>query len=250
WPLAGTPRGPRRPCRGPRRSIEGGGPPGALSAPPIDSGMLGKAAAAGLDLSSIVSGLTQPIGPVRCAIMIQKALELCAEVRGLGNSLLSAIEKGDAEHLALIRQRQEIQIQQMAQDVRFLQWKSAQEATTSLLTSRATALERLHYYQGLLGLPADPNAPDDLGLDEWAKPEDPPKLTEENFDDVYGALVTRYDKTLTLQTIPGPDLANDNGNFYLNRKEDAELNEDSPAARSLRSAAMVIDGISSGLSLI
>ena len=78
-------------------------------------------------------------------------MELCGEVRGLGNALLSAMEKGDAEHLALVRQRHEIQIQQMAQEVRFLQWKSAQETTTSLLTSRATALERLRYYQRLIG---------------------------------------------------------------------------------------------------
>ena len=139
--------------------------PLALFDPPIDPGMLVKAAAAGIDIGSIVSGLNQPIGPVRCLILIQKALELCGEVRGLGNALLSALEKGDAEHLALVRQRHEIQIQQMAQEVRFLQWKSAQEATTSLLTSRATALERLHYYQRLLGLPADQNAPDTITLD-------------------------------------------------------------------------------------
>src|SRR5205807_9502715 len=107
------------------------------------------------DIGSIVNGLNQPIGPVRCLTLIQKALELCGEVRGLGGALLSALEKGDGEHLALIRQRHEIQIQQMAQEVRFLQWKAAQEATQSLLTSRATALERLHYYQRQLGLPAD-----------------------------------------------------------------------------------------------
>ena len=75
--------------------------PLALFDPPIDPGMLVKAAAAGIDIGSIVSGLNQPIGPVRCLILIQKALELCGEVRGLGNALLSALEKGDAEHLAL-----------------------------------------------------------------------------------------------------------------------------------------------------
>ena len=126
--------------------------PLALFDPPIDPGMLVKAAAAGIDIGSIVNGLNQPIGPVRCVVLIQKALELCGEVRRLGGALLSALEKGDGEHLALIRQRHEIQIQQMAQEVRFLQWKSAEESTKSLLTSRATALERLHYYQRLLGL--------------------------------------------------------------------------------------------------
>jgi hypothetical protein len=61
--------------------------------------------------------------------LIQKSLELCNEVRSLGGALLAALEKGDAEHMALIRQRHEIQIQQLTQDIRFLQWKSAEEST-------------------------------------------------------------------------------------------------------------------------
>jgi hypothetical protein len=132
--------------------------PLALFDPPIDPGMLVKAAAAGIDISSVIGGLNQPISPVRSLFLIQKALELCAEVRNLGGALLAAVEKGDAEHLALIRQRHEVQIQQLTQEVRFLQWKSTQEATTALIASRKTALGKLHYYQRLLGLPADPNA--------------------------------------------------------------------------------------------
>jgi hypothetical protein len=166
--------------------------PLALFDPPIDPGMLVKAEAAGLDLSSIVSGLNQPIGPLRSLPLIQKALELCGEVRNLGSALLSALEKGDAEHLALVRQRHEVQIQQMAQNVRFLQWKQAEEATQSLLTTRATALEQLRYYQRLLGIPEDPNAPETLPLDRR-------ELTEENFDEAYEALVAKYDLTLNLE---------------------------------------------------
>jgi hypothetical protein len=59
--------------------------PLALFDPPIDPGMLVKAAAAGIDIGSIVSGLNQPVGPVRCLIVIQKALELCGE-RAAGES--------------------------------------------------------------------------------------------------------------------------------------------------------------------
>src|SRR5205807_7024606 len=90
----------------------------ALFDPPLDPGMLVKAAAAGIDIGSIVSGLNQPIGPVRCTLLIQKALELCGEVRGLGSALLSAIEKREGEKLSLLRQSHEIKIQQMMQDVR------------------------------------------------------------------------------------------------------------------------------------
>ena len=176
-------------------NIEGVVRPLALFDPPLDPGMLVKAAAAGIDISSIVRGLNQPIGPVRCLTLIQKSLELCNEVRSLGGALLSALEKGDSEHLALVRQRHEIQIQTMVQEVRFLQWKSAQESTKSLLTSRATVLERLHYYQRLLGLPADQNAPDTLTIDQR-------DLTEANFDEAYAALVGQYDKQLAVQQLP------------------------------------------------
>jgi hypothetical protein len=216
-------------------NIEGIVRPLALFDPPIDPGMLVKAAAAGIDIGSIVNGLNRPIGPVRCMTMIQKALELCNEVRSLGGALLSALEKGDSEHLALIRQGHEIQIQKMTQEVRFLQWKSAEEATKSLLTSRKTALERLHYYQRLLGLPADQNAPDTLALDHR-------ELTEENFDEAYSALVGQYDKTLRLQNLPSLRRAGDsspgilsgfsgNGKVYLSHNEDIELNVHLPVAR-------------------
>jgi hypothetical protein len=242
-------------------NIEGVVRPLALFDPPIDPGMLVRAAAAGIDIGSIVSGLNQPIGPVRSLFLIQKALELCGEVRNLGNSLLSALEKGDAEHLALVRQRHEIQIQQMAQEVRFLQWKSAQETTTSLLTTRATALERLRYYQRLLGLPNDPNAPDTLTIDHSAKPDDPPKLTQENFDEAYNGLVGQYDKTLTVQKLANLKIAGDTspaqqsggsgqGRLYLNTNEDAELNKHSPAARTLHNLVIINDTIAAGLSLI
>jgi hypothetical protein len=235
-------------------NIQGIVRPLALFDPPIDPGMLVKAAAAGLDISSIVSGLNQPVSPVRCLTLIQKALELSNEVRGLGAALLSALEKGDAEKLALARQSHEIQIQQMAQEVRFLQWQSAREATKSLLTSRATALERLHYYQRLLGLPADQNAPDDLPLSHA-------ELTEENFEEAYAALVGQYDKRLTLQQLPALRIAGSSspaqqsgasgqGRLYLNTNEDAELNSHLPRARDTRLAASVSDAVAAVLTFI
>ncbi len=228
--------------------------PLALFDPPIDPGMLVKAAAAGIDISSVVSGLNQPIGPVRCLFLIQKASELCGEVRGLGNSLLAALEKGDAEHLAIIRQRHEIQIQQMTQEVRFLQWKSAQEATTSLLTSRKTALDSLRYYQRLLGLPADQNALETSALDRR-------ELTEENFDEAYGALVGQYDKVLSAQAFPPLRIAGGNspsqqsgasggGKLYLNVNEDAELNSLLPTARDTGLAASIAETVATGLVFI
>lgn len=208
----------------------------SLFDPPIDPGMLVKAAAAGIDVGSILSGLNQPAGQTRCLFLIQKAIELSAEVRGLGSALLSAIEKEDGEHMALLRQGHEIKIQQMAQEVRFLQWKQSQESTESLLKSRASALERYKYYQRLLGLTPDTGiVPDELKLDRRV-------LTEENFDEIYLALVAQYDKVVPVLDYPQLRLEGDTspanqpgasgqGKLYLNTNENAELNEHLPNAK-------------------
>jgi hypothetical protein len=228
--------------------------PLALFDPPIDPGMLVKAAAAGIDIGGIVNGLNQPIGPMRAPLLIQKALELAAEVRGLGNALLGAIEKGEAEHLALMRQRHDIQIQQLSQEVRYLQWQSTRESTQSLLTSRATALERLRYYQRLLGLPADPNAGETLPLDRR-------ELTEENFDEAYQTLVGQYDTPLTMQKLPNLAITSGNspsqqsgasgsGSLYLNTNENADLNVHGPKGKNFQIASQVARTSASILALI
>ena len=235
-------------------NIEGVVRPLALFDPPIDPGMLVKAAAAGLDISSIVSGLNQPIGPVRSLTLIQKALELCNEVRSLGNALLSALEKGDREHLALVRQRHEIQINQMVQEVRFLQWQFARESTRSLVTSRRASLERLRYFQRQLGIPPDPNAPDTLLIADLP-------LTEENFDEAFAALVGLYERPLTLQALPQMRKAGETspaqqsgasglGRLQLNINESVDLNVQRTSARDARVAAAAIDTISAVLSYI
>src|SRR5688572_13094825 len=151
----------------------------ALFDPPIDPALLVKATAAGIDIGSIIAGLNQPVGSMRCMFYIQKALELAGEVRGLGSALLTAIEKQEGERLALLRQQHEIEIQKKQQEVLFLRWKQAEEATTLLLKSRASTLERYRYYQRLLGLtPDSESVPDELVADRR-------ELKEENFDEAY-----------------------------------------------------------------
>jgi hypothetical protein len=227
----------------------------ALFDAPIDPGMLVAAAGAGFDVSAILSGLHQQMGPMRGLWLMQKAIELCNEVRGLGGALLSAIEKGDSEHMALVRQGHEIKIQTMTRETRFLQWKSAEELTNSLLTSRAVTLQRLRYYQRLLGLPTDTNAPDAI---EIQRPE---KLTQGNFAEVLAKLVSQYDKPLAIQALPplrladgsSPSLqsgAEGGGRLYLNTNEHADLNIHSPKAHDFRIAASANDTISKPFAMI
>jgi hypothetical protein len=237
------------------RNIQGVVVPLPLWDPPLDPGMLVNAAAAGIDIGSIVNGLNQPIGPLRSITLIQKSLELAGEMRSLGNALLSALEKGDAEHLAVLRQGHELTLQKMMQDTRFLQWKQAEEATQALLRTRASALERYRYYQRLLGLTPDANAtPDTINLDR-------PGLTEETFSDVYATLVEQYDKQITPQSYPALVLANSAspgivagamgvGRLYLNASEDADLNLHTPLARALRLGASTFETIGAALAMI
>ena len=60
----------------------------ALFEPPIDPGALVKAVAAGLDLGRIVNNINQPVSSIRGWLLLQKAQEMCAEVKWLRRSLL------------------------------------------------------------------------------------------------------------------------------------------------------------------
>jgi len=154
--------------------------------PPIDPGALVKAVAAGMDIGSIVNGLNQPLSSVRGPVLLQKALEICQEVKSLGASLVSALEKKDAEHLAFLRQQHEINISKLVQDVKFLQWKESEAATESLLKSRNIAFERYQHYKKILGASeSDINSQKNIELVRDT-------LNEENFESAYQELVSRY----------------------------------------------------------
>jgi hypothetical protein len=223
--------------------------------PPLDPGMLVKAAAAGVDIASVVAGLNQPLGPMRAPYLIQKALELVGEVRGLGSSLLSAIEKGESEQLSVLRQTHEVALQTLVQNVRFLQWKHAQEATNALLKTRASAYERYQNYLRLLGqTPDGTNAPPTLSPDRT-------NITEATFDDVYSKLLSELDLPVPLQKQDPLQLAqasspsnssgaSGSGQLYLITSEDKELNTHLPTARDTRMSSSISNTVASALTPI
>lgn len=228
----------------------------ALFDPPLDPGMLVKAVAAGIDVGGIIGGLNQPLAPVRAQFLIQKALELCGEVRGLGTALLSAIEKQDSERLALLRQEHEIAIHTLSREVRFLQWKQAQDATESLLRTRRSTVERYDFALRKLGLSRDTNVvPDTFVLGERTP------LTEATFDQVFGTLVGQYDKVIPTLDHPLLALAGESapetqsgaagtGPLYLTPNENVDLNRHAPMARDIRETTMTADIVSAILALI
>jgi hypothetical protein len=123
----------------------------ALFEPPIDPGMLARAAAAGLDVGAVISGMNQPLPLVRFAWLIQKAAEVVQEVKSMGASLLAAMEKEDGEALAVLRAKHERVIMELVENVRYNQLQEAVKSTESLKQSLALAVQRYTFYELQLG---------------------------------------------------------------------------------------------------
>lgn len=233
----------------------------ALFDPPIDPGALVKAVAAGLDLASIVNNVNQPVSSIRGPLLLQKAQELCSEVKALGGALLQAIEKGDVEHAGLLRQQHELRIQTLTRDVRFLQWKEAESATAALLESRGTVWERYRHYKKILG--ADDAAVDALKAVDLLRDD----VTEETFDSAFATLVTAYAGDLPreayrkessvggLMEFAGQAVVDLVGGklgetLPLNKNENAELNIFLPTSDAFGTAAAVLNVAAPILGLI
>jgi peptidoglycan hydrolase-like protein with peptidoglycan-binding domain len=119
-----------------------------LFEPPIDPALLVKAAAAGMDLSSVLNDLSAPTPYYRFRIIVQTAIDFCNDVKILGEKLLSALEKKDVETLSLLRSQQEIQLLKAVKEVRQKQIDEAVETIGSLNKAFELADEKKNYYEG------------------------------------------------------------------------------------------------------
>lgn len=120
----------------------------ALFEPPIDPAILVRATAAGLDLSRVVADLDSPPPFYRFAMMLQKANEFCGEVRSLGAALLSALEKKDAEELAQMRSRHELDLLTAVREVKQQQIEEASQTLAGLTEyKKVVTFRRDHYAQ-------------------------------------------------------------------------------------------------------
>ncbi|HYH81165.1 MAG TPA: neuraminidase-like domain-containing protein [Longimicrobium sp.] len=122
----------------------------ALFQPPLDPMELARAAAAGNDVPGAATA-GQALAPYRYAAAISTAQSLCAVVVDLGNALLTALEKGDAERLATLRNTQEGQILDMVTQVKQARITELQATLQSLAAVQAGASNRLAFYGDLIG---------------------------------------------------------------------------------------------------
>lgn len=214
--------------------------------PPIDPALLARATAAGLDVSSIVSGLNQPLPLVRFHFLVAKATEICQEVKSLGANLLAAIEKCDNESVSLLRAQHENTILGLTNMVKYAQWQEAQKATQALQSSLATTVQRYSYYQKLLGR-SDSQIASSL-----------PQLDALDVGSLESLNFTQSDPSsepqMSLDPI-NPDIAKDSTSVSdgeirtLNNKEVEELHN-LDTAHFFQETASIVNALGAGLALI
>jgi hypothetical protein len=210
----------------------------ALFEPPIDPAMLARAAAAGLDIGAIVSGLNQPLPLVRFQLLAQKASEICQEVKSLGNNLLSAMEKEDGEAMAILRAKHERVVMEMVEQVKYGQLQEAIKSREGLLQSLALAEHRFTYYQTLLGAKKE-----NLVL---------PQLDELDKSALAKFKLNVKEPALELPDIPidiTTEVGDEGGGKKLNTEEGKELTK-LKEARQKQEAAAVLDKIAGVVAIL
>jgi hypothetical protein len=69
---------------------------------PLDPRLLAAAEAAGVDLTSVLNDVSAPLPNYHYDVLYAQAQNFCAAVRTFGTQLLAALEKKDADALALL----------------------------------------------------------------------------------------------------------------------------------------------------
>ncbi len=118
-----------------------------LFEPPIDPALLVRAFAKGIDISSVLNDINAPLPNYRFIYMLQRAQELCHELKSLGNALLSALEKKDAEELAALRASHETSLLKAVREVKKQQIEESKLTREGLEKTREVTDERYRFYK-------------------------------------------------------------------------------------------------------
>ena len=209
-----------------------------LFEPPIDPAMLARAAAAGLSVDSIVSGLGQPPSHVRFAVLHQHAVEAAQSAISLGAALLGHTEKEDGETLSLLRARHERQLFELNEQVRYAQLQESVKSREAVVASMHSAITRYAFYERQLG-----RSPEDIKVPE--------------LDELDRAALTKFalkteEPVLTQRDVPmdiATDLVAEAGGRILSRYEAEELDKNT-AARTITDLLKIAQLYGQGVSLI
>ena len=115
----------------------------------IEPGLLVRAVAAGIDISSALNDINAALPHYRFSVMLQKAAELCSDVKALGQALLAALEKRDAEDLALLRSSHEIALLNRVRQVKERQVAESKVTLEGLKNTKKVTEVRRDYYRDI-----------------------------------------------------------------------------------------------------
>ena len=122
-----------------------------LFEPPIDPGLLVRAAAQGLSLDSVLAELDAPRPQHRFEHVLRRANDACADLKALGAQLLGALERRVGEQLTRLRAAHETAALESVLAERLVAERDAQAQVDAVAASREVPVERLRYLQLMTG---------------------------------------------------------------------------------------------------
>lgn len=135
-----------------------------LFEPPIDVMALVRAVGSGLGLQQALADFNVAVPHYRFTFILAKARELNSRLTQFGQSLLSALEKKDAEELALLRNTHEKAILKLTLDIKKAQLEDAQETVKALRANLKGAKTREAHYNNLISNGLSPYEQAQIGL--------------------------------------------------------------------------------------
>ncbi|MEX1211476.1 MAG: neuraminidase-like domain-containing protein [Balneolaceae bacterium] len=122
----------------------------ALFAPPIDPAMMVRAAAAGLDLREMIGAGQERIPVYRFYALLDRARQATASVQGFGSSLLSALEKKDAEELRQLQATHSKDLLELNRELRERQIEMDRAGLEALEKGKEMAKSRRDHFGTLI----------------------------------------------------------------------------------------------------
>ena len=121
-----------------------------LFEPPIDPGLLVRAAAAGVDLGSVIASLNAPPPHYRFRVLLDRAVRLAEEIRGFGAMTLRVLERKDAEALASLQASNQTALLNAIRDIGKTRVKQIEEELAELSLQREHVEMQMQHLNMLL----------------------------------------------------------------------------------------------------
>lgn len=123
----------------------------SLFEPPLDVGLLVQAAGKGMSLNSLLNDSIGPMPNFRFAAIIDKALEMCEELKNMGALFQAIRETKDGESLAALQARQQSLMENMSLGIKKLARTEIEKSIAELQEIRRGQETRLRFFLALTG---------------------------------------------------------------------------------------------------